>query len=92
MAKQIKNYEELKEYIPQNNYEENYALLTHYLMMPTGEDKTIKRAELIEKYEFEDEKLKEAQDFFDSKNVRFKCQVFKCLLSHSQRSQQQEVA
>lgn len=68
--KQSKNYEELKPFIPENNYEENYALLTHYLMMPAGEDKTKKRNELIKKYEFEDEKLSEAEDFFATKNVR----------------------
>ena len=76
--KQSKNYEELKPYIPENNYEENYALLTHYLMMPADEDKAEKRNELINKYEFEDKKLSEAEDFFVTKNVRFKCQENIC--------------
>ena len=40
MSKQSTSYEELEPFIPENNYEENYALLTHYLMMPAGEDKT----------------------------------------------------
>lgn len=72
--KQSKNYEELKPYIPENNYEENYALLTHYLTMPNGDEKNQKRNELIKNYEFTDEKLNNAQAFFDTKNVRFKCQ------------------
>ena len=73
--KHATNYEELKPYIPENNFEENYALLTHYLMMSNGDEKSAKRSELINKYNFTDEKLKGAEEFFVSKNVRFKEQV-----------------
>ena len=43
MSAQKTNYSELTQYIPQNGNEENYALLTHYLMMRDGEAKNAKR-------------------------------------------------
>ena len=39
-----KNYQELKAYIPDNDCEENYALLTHYLMMKDDTAKAKKKA------------------------------------------------
>ena len=66
-----KNYEELKQFIPQNNNEENYALLTHYLMMKDSEAKLTKRQELIEKFSFEDSKLSEVEKFFKVKEIPF---------------------
>lgn len=71
MAKKITNYEELKNYIPANDNEENYALLTHYLLMPDGINKENKKSELIKNYEFEAEKVAEAEHFFATKNVPF---------------------
>ncbi len=38
--------------------------------MPNGDEKNQKRNELIKNYEFTDEKLNNAQAFFDTKNVR----------------------
>jgi len=67
-----KNYEELKSFIPKNGNAENYALLTHYLMMSNGDDKLKKRKDLIEKYEFTDECLFEAESFFKKKKINFK--------------------
>lgn len=49
-AKKV-NYEELKPYIPQNDNEENYALLTHYLLMDEGEAKSQKHEELVNRIE-----------------------------------------
>lgn len=70
-SKKAKNYEELKSYIPNNGCEENYALLTHYLMMKDDEAKTLKRTELIEKFDFAESKLSEAEYFFKTKQVPF---------------------
>ena len=67
-----KNYEELKSFIPKNGNAENYALLTHYLMMSNGDDKLKKRKDLIEKYEFTDKCLFEAESFFKKKKINFK--------------------
>lgn len=67
-----KNYEELKPYIPQNGNEENYALLSHYLMMDEGEAKNRKRNELKEVFGFSDEKLFEAESFFSKKDITFR--------------------
>lgn len=67
-----KNYEELKSYIPQNGNEENYALLSHYLMMDEGEAKNRKRNELKEVFGFSDEKLSEAESFFSKKDITFR--------------------
>ncbi len=66
-----KNYEELKPFIPKNSNEENYALLTHYLMMEENEQKTQKRIELIEKFDFEESKLTEVENFFKTKEIPF---------------------
>ena len=65
------NFEELKTYIPQNGNEENYALLTHYLMMRNGDAKNAKRIELLQKFNFEEEKLNSAENFFSNKNLTF---------------------
>lgn len=67
-----KNYEELKPYIPQNGNEENYSLLSHYLMMDEGEAKNRKRNELKEVFGFSDEKLFEAESFFSKKDITFR--------------------
>ena len=75
MSAQKVNYEELKAYIPQNGNEENYALLTHYLMMRNTEQKELKRAELINNFEFTEEKLLQAEKFFHNKNISFTAQV-----------------
>ena len=66
-----KNYEELKQFIPQNDNTENYALLTHYLMMKDSDAKLTKRQELIEKFSFEDSKLSGAEKFFKAKEIPF---------------------
>lgn len=68
------NYEELKSYIPQNGNEENYALLTHYLMMRNTEQKKLKRSELINNFEFTDEKLLQAEKLFQNKTIPFTAQ------------------
>ena len=75
MSAQKVNYEELKPYIPQNGNEENYALLTHYLMMHNTEQKELKRAELINSFEFSEEKLLQAENFFHNKNIPFTVQA-----------------
>ncbi len=67
-----RNYEELKPFIPQNGNKENYALLSHYLMMDEGETKNIKRSELIETFEFSEENLYLAEQFFSSKEITFR--------------------
>ena len=74
MAKQIKNYEELKSFIPNNGNEENYALLTHYLQMEDTPDKENKFNELVNKYEFSGYKLAQAEKFYVKKVIPFKCQ------------------
>ncbi len=66
-----KNYEELKAFIPQTGNEENYALLTHYLMMKNDSAKANKRKELIEKFSFAEEKITEAENFFNAKKIPF---------------------
>ena len=71
-SKTKKNYEELKPFIPQNGNEENYALLTHYLMMEEGESKKQKRLELENKFGFTFENLNDAENFFSTKNITFR--------------------
>ena len=71
-SKTKKNYEELKPFIPQNGNEENYALLTHYLMMEDGEAKKQKRLELENKFGFTLENLNDAENFFSTKNITFR--------------------
>ena len=66
-----KNYQELKAYIPDNDCEENYALLTHYLMMKDDTAKAKKKQELIEKFSFDESKLNEAEIFFKTKKIPF---------------------
>ena len=66
-----KNYEELKSYIPLNNNEENYALLTHYLMMSESDIKAQKRIELKEKFDFTDDALLKAEESFAKKVIPF---------------------
>lgn len=73
MAKKVANYEELKYFVPENDYEENYALLTHYLEMSDGGEKINKRNELVSKYHFDIKKLNDAHEFISKKNVHFKC-------------------
>jgi len=72
MSKSNVNYEELKSYIPQNDNEENYALLTHYLMMNESNEKANKRAELIKQFDFTDEAIQKAEKFFAKKKIPFK--------------------
>ena len=73
MAKRTKNYEELKPFIPDNENEENYAILTHYLQMEENPDREKKFYELIDKFGFSAYKLLQAEKFFATKNVRFFC-------------------
>lgn len=68
------NYSELTQYIPQNGNEENYALLTHYLMMRDGEAKNAKRTELIQQFGFEEEKLDSAEELYRGKHIPFVAQ------------------
>ena len=74
MTKKIKNYEELKPFIPNNSNEENYALLTHYLQMEDSLDKEDKFNELVNKYGFSGYKIAQAEKFYDKKVFSFKCQ------------------
>ena len=67
-----KNYEELNQFIPQNGNEENYALLSHYLMMDKGAEKNKKRTELEQKFGFTSECLNEAEEFFSKKDITFR--------------------
>lgn len=76
MAKQTKNYEELKPFVPNNGETENYALLTHYLQMEDNQDKEKKFYELVEKYGFSAFQLAQAEKFFATKNVHFFYQNF----------------
>lgn len=71
MSAQKTNYSELAQYIPQNGNEENYALLTHYLMMRDGEAKNAKRKELIQQFGFEEEKLDSAEELYRGKHIPF---------------------
>lgn len=74
MSAQKTNYSELAQYIPQNGNEENYALLTHYLMMRDGEAKNAKRTELIQQFGFEEEKLDSAEELYRGKHIPFVAQ------------------
>ena len=74
MSAQKTNYSELAQYIPQNENEENYALLTHYLMMRDGEAKNAKRTELIQQFEFEEEKMASAEELYRGKHIPFVAQ------------------
>lgn len=74
MSAQKTNYSELAQYIPQNGNEENYALLTHYLMMRDGESKNAKRTELIQQFGFEEEKLDSAEELYRGKHIPFVAQ------------------
>ena len=74
MSAQKTNYSELAQYIPQNGNEENYALLTHYLMMRDGEVKNAKRTELIQQFGFEEEKLDSAEELYRGKHISFVAQ------------------
>ena len=75
MLKDI-NYKELDKYLPVGGNEEYYALLTHFLQMENGDKKQEKKDELIKKFGFTEQSLSEAKDFFDKKNVRFKCSEY----------------
>ena len=68
-----KNYEELKPYIPSNGNEENYALLTQYLLLQDLETKKLKNQELIQNYGFQNEQLTKAETFFSLKKIQFPC-------------------
>ena len=68
------NYEELKSYIPQNGNEENYALLTHYLMMRNGESKNAKKNELIQEFFFEEDKIIAAEELYRTRAIPFRAQ------------------
>lgn len=74
MSAQKTNYSELAQYIPQNGNEENYALLTHYLMMRDGEAKNAKRMKLIQQFGFEEEKLDSAEELYRGKHIPFVAQ------------------
>lgn len=68
------NYEELNPYIPQNDNDENYALLTHFLMMQDGNLKEEKRNDLIQRFGFEEDKLHMAEEFYIRKEISFTAQ------------------
>ena len=72
ISKTKRNYEELKSFIPQNGNEENYALLSHYLMMDKGEAKSKKRSELETQFGFTPKNLNDAEKFFSTKNITFR--------------------
>ena len=74
MSAQKTNYSELAQYIPQNGNEENYALLTHYLMMRDGEAKNAKKTELIQQFGFEEEKMASAEELYRGKHIPFVAQ------------------
>lgn len=74
MSTQKTNYSELAQYIPQNGNEENYALLTHYLMMRDGEAKNAKKTELIQQFGFEEEKMASAEELYRGKHIPFVAQ------------------
>ena len=65
------NYSELNPFIPENNNEENYALLTQYLLMRDSEEKKSKKQELINNFDFTEASLKQAEDYFQTKNIPF---------------------
>ncbi len=65
------NYEELNPYIPQNDNDENYALLTHFLMMRDGNLKEGKRNDLIQHFGFEEDRLNMAEDLYTRKEIPF---------------------
>ena len=65
------NHSELDPFIPENNNEENYALLTQYLLMRDSDEKKSKKQELINKFYFSESSLKQAEDFFQTKNIPF---------------------
>lgn len=68
------NYEEFNPYIPQNGNEENYALLTHFLMMQDGNLKEEKRNDLIQRFGFEEDKLNMAEELYRRKEIPFTAQ------------------
>lgn len=70
-----KNYKELDKYIPIGDNKEYYALLTHYLQIEDENKKREKKDELIKNFGFSEQNLSDAEDFFDKKNVRFKCGI-----------------
>ncbi len=67
-----KNYEELNPFVPNNDNPENYALLTHYLMMKEGKVKISRKDVLIKQFDFEEKKLSLAEDYFKTKKIQFK--------------------
>lgn len=71
MSSQKTNYSELTQYIPQNGNAENYALLTHYLMMRDREAKNAKKTELIQQFGFEEAKLDSAEEIYIDKHIPF---------------------
>ena len=70
-GKKLVNYSELDPFIRENNNEENYALLTQYLLMRDSDEKKSKKQELINKFYFSESSLKQAEDFFQTKNIPF---------------------
>ena len=74
MSAQKTNYSELVQYIPQNGNEENYALLSHYLMMRDGVAKNAKKSELVQQFGFEEEKLASAEELYRGKHIPFVAQ------------------
>ena len=68
------NLEEFDAFLPQNGYEENAAILTHYLMMNNGKKKTMKKKVLVNEYGFEEGKLKQAEKFYNELDFPFQPQ------------------
>ena len=65
------NFEDFNAFLPQNDNEENLAILTHYLMMNSDKKKTAKKRDLIDEYCFEDGKLKLAEKFYSELKFPF---------------------
>ncbi len=70
-GKKLVNYSELNPFIPENNNEENYALLTQYLLIRDSDEKKCKKQELIRNFDFTELNLQKAEDFFQTKNIPF---------------------
>ena len=80
MAKLIKNYEELKPFIPNNGNEKDISLLLDYLKMGDSAEKENRFNELVDKYGFSGYKISQAEkcyvkdpylDYLPPKEIKF---------------------
>jgi len=65
------NFDELRIFLPNNACSENAALLTQYLFIKDAKKKEEKKQLLIKKFNFEEEQLSNAEDFFTKKKIPF---------------------